>query len=179
MGEPPGQTRDATRVDRPRPEDAGGEPSALLELERFMPYRLSVVSSRISGSLAREYQARFGISIPEWRVMAVLGRFAPLSASEVAGRTRMDKVKVSRAVAAMERKGLLDRAIDPHDHRVTRLALSERGGSAYREIAALALGWERRLLGCLEPSALAGLEAALRCLSQRLDAFEAGTREGP
>src|SRR5688572_31143706 len=59
MGEPPGQTRDATRVDRPRPEDAGGEPSALLELERFMPYRLSVVSSRISGSLAREYQVRF------------------------------------------------------------------------------------------------------------------------
>jgi DNA-binding MarR family transcriptional regulator len=86
---------------------------------------------------------------------------------------------VSRAVAAMERKGLLDRAIDPHDQRVTRLALSERGGSTCREIAALALGWERRLLDCLEPSTLPDLEAALRCLSQRLDAFEAGTREGP
>jgi DNA-binding MarR family transcriptional regulator len=74
---------------------------------------------------------------------------------------------VSRAAAAMERKGLLDRAIDPHDRRVTRLALAERGAGTCREIAALALAWERRLLG--------GLEAALP--GQRQDAFEAGARE--
>jgi DNA-binding MarR family transcriptional regulator len=144
-----------------------------------MPYRLSVLSNRISHALGREYQARFGVSIPEWRVMAVLGRFQTLSASEVAGRSRMDKVKVSRAIAAMERKGLVDRSTDPRDQRMIRLALTEAGRAMHRQITAFALGWEQRLLACLDDSTREGLEAAILRLSQRLDACEAGEKKEP
>ena len=94
---------------------------APLELERFLPYRLSILSNRISQAIAREYQSRFDLSMTEWRVMAVLARFDSdgLSASEVAARTEMDKVAVSRALArlvAARREGrrMLYRLHDPH-----------------------------------------------------------------
>ena len=72
-----------------------------LVLEHFVPYRLSVLANTVSRTIAAEYQARFGLSIPEWRVMAVLGRYAPLSASGICERTAMDKVRVSRAVSRL------------------------------------------------------------------------------
>lgn len=152
---------------------AGGEAAAALDLERFLPYRLSVLSKRISMALAREYEERFGISLPQWRVMAVIGRHELLSAGEVAGRTHMDKVKVSRAIAAMERKGLLHRTVDPKDLRVVRLHLTPQGVAAFGGIAALALDWERRLLEGLDPCAEAGLERSIQFLHQRLDRLAA------
>jgi DNA-binding MarR family transcriptional regulator len=154
------------------PEPTAAEPTAPLELERFMPYRLSVLSDRISQALARAYRVRFGVSIPEWRVLAVLGRGEALSAGEVAARTRMDKVKVSRAVAAMERKGLLHRRIDPHDQRVARLVLSGEGRASFEGIAALASLFEARLLEGLDPACRAELDRAIGCLSRHLDKLE-------
>ena len=70
-----------------------------LNLDRFMPYRLSVVTNRVSSAIAQHYSQRFDLSIPEWRVIAVLGQSPGLSARQVAQRTAMDKVQVSRAVA--------------------------------------------------------------------------------
>src|ERR1043166_3536149 len=72
-----------------------------LDLPRFLPYRLSVLTNRVSSAIARHYSERFGLSIPEWRVMAVLGSVSDLSAREVASRTAIDKVQVSRAVASL------------------------------------------------------------------------------
>ena len=77
------------------------KPHAELRLERFLPYRLSVLSNRVSQDIARLYSARFNLSITEWRVMAVLGHERGLSANTVAERTAMDKVAVSRAVSAL------------------------------------------------------------------------------
>ena len=74
---------------------------AELDLEHFLPYRLSVLSNRVSDAIARVYSERFALGVTEWRVMAVLGRYPDLSASEVAQRTAMDKVAVSRAVARL------------------------------------------------------------------------------
>src|SRR5438445_5347964 len=74
---------------------------AELELERFLPYRLSVLTNRISTAIARVYVRRFGLTVPEWRVMAVLGRFGEMPANAVCERTAMDKVRVSRAVARL------------------------------------------------------------------------------
>ena len=110
-----------------------------LDLEHFLPYRLSVLTNRISQSLAREYEARFGLTVPEWRTMAVLGCYQPLSATEVGERTSMDKVKVSRAVAAMVAKGLVVREGHPQDQRMRKLSLSAEGLAMHAEIAALAL----------------------------------------
>ena len=123
-----------------------------LELEHFLPYRLSVLTNRISTAIARVYVRRFGLSVPEWRVMAVLGRFGPMSGNAVCERTAMDKVRVSRAVARLAAAGRLDRRIDDADRRRALLALTPRGRAVFDEIGPLALAVEARLLAQLSPA---------------------------
>jgi DNA-binding MarR family transcriptional regulator len=117
-----------------------------LRLEYFLPYRLAVLSTTVSATVARAYDKRFGVSIPEWRVIAVLGRFPGLSAVEVAERTMMDKVAVSRAVTKLIKNGHIDREFADTDKRRSILNLSEDGKRLHDEIAQLALQFERDLL---------------------------------
>lgn len=117
-----------------------------LRLESFLPYRLAVLSTTVSATVARAYDKRFGVSIPEWRVIAVLGRFPGLSAVEVAERTMMDKVAVSRAVTKLIKNGHIDREFADTDKRRSILNLSEQGKRLHDEIAQLALQFERDLL---------------------------------
>ena len=121
----------------------------ILDLDRFIPYRLSVLTNRVSNAIAREYSSRFGLSIPEWRVTAVLGSSSGLSAREVAARTEMDKVQVSRAVASLMRSRYLQRHADEKDARITRLSLTPQGKAIYEAIVPLALGLESKLLEAL------------------------------
>lgn len=120
-----------------------------LDLDRFVPYRLSVLTNRVSSAIARHYSERFGLSIPEWRVMAVLGQSFSLSAREVATRTAMDKVQVSRAVASLMRTRRVARSEDAKDGRVTRLSLTRQGKAIYDEIVPLALHLEELFLSTL------------------------------
>ena len=76
-----------------------------LDLEHFLPYRLSVLANTVSTALAGAYALRFGLTIPQWRVIAVLARTPGLAAADVVERTAMDKVAVSRAVAGLARHG--------------------------------------------------------------------------
>ena len=101
----------------------------VLDLERFLPYRLSILTNTISRAIARAYDARFGLTIPQWRVMAVLGRFPGISANQVAEKTAMDKVMVSRAVSALQRDGRILRETDPDDRRRSVLRLSPDGAA--------------------------------------------------
>ena len=117
-----------------------------LILEDFLPYRLSITSHTVSTNIARVYEKRFGVSIPEWRVIAVLGRYPGLSAVEVADRTFMDKVAVSRAVTRLIKNGRIDREFADADRRRSILNLSEAGQEVHNEIAALALKFEQELL---------------------------------
>jgi DNA-binding MarR family transcriptional regulator len=117
-----------------------------LILEDFLPYRLSILSNTISTMIAHIYEERFGLSIPEWRVIAILGRFPGLSAVEVAERTLMDKVAVSRAVTKLVKNGRIDREFADADRRRSILNLSEEGRRVHDEIAPLALQFERDLL---------------------------------
>jgi len=117
-----------------------------LILEDFLPYRLSITSHTVSTNIARVYEKRFGVSIPEWRVIAVLGRFPGLSAVEVADRTLMDKVAVSRAVTKLIKNGRIDREFADADRRRSILNLSEEGQKVHNEIAPLALGFEQELV---------------------------------
>src|SRR6476659_8039225 len=103
---------------------------APLDLEHFLPYRLSVLSNRISQAIATRYAQRFGIGVTEWRVLAVLGRYADLSAGEVA---------VNRAVARLLERGFVERDTHGDDRRRSVLALSRGGRRIYDEIAPLAL----------------------------------------
>jgi DNA-binding MarR family transcriptional regulator len=122
---------------------------APLKLERFLPYRLSILSNTVSQAIAREYQAEFGLSTTEWRVMAVLARFAPLSAREVAGHTAMDKVAVSRALSRLVEAGRVDRERHDGDRRRSVLRLSEEGWRVHDAVAPRARAHERRLLAQL------------------------------
>jgi DNA-binding MarR family transcriptional regulator len=132
-----------------------------LDLERFLPYRLSVLSNTVSQALAAMYGERFDLNVTQWRVVAVLGRYANLSAVEVAERTKMDKVAVSRAVAELIDCGRLDRTFDPGDRRRSVLNLSASGRSVYEEIAPLALACEARLQSVLTATERAMLETIL------------------
>lgn len=122
-----------------------------LDLEHFLPYRLSVLSNRVSAAIAQAYSERFGLGITQWRVMAVIGRYPDLSAGEVAQRTGMDKVAVSRAVAGLLEDGRLERDTHGDDRRRSVLRLSAEGERVYREIVPHALEFERRLLGGMPP----------------------------
>ena len=117
-----------------------------LILEEFLPYRLSITSHTVSTNIARVYEKRFGVSVPEWRVIAILGRYPGLSAVEVAERTLMDKVAVSRAVTKLIKNGRIDREFADADRRRSILNLSEEGWKVHNEIAPLALQFEHELV---------------------------------
>ena len=140
---------------------------AKLELDRFVPYRLSVLSNRVSGAIAKQYSARFGLSVPEWRVMAVLGGTPHLSARDVAQRTAMDKVQVSRAVQSLMRDKRLQREKHPHDGRSTKLSLTAKGQAIYDEIAPLALHLEELFLSALTPQERADLDKLMTKLARQ------------
>ncbi|SDD84598.1 MarR family winged helix-turn-helix transcriptional regulator [Belnapia rosea] len=149
--------------------------AAEFALEEFLPYRLSVAANRTSRLFARRYSEEFGLSIPEWRVLAVVGRFGGLSASEVVERTAMDKVKVSRAVRALLGRGLLVRQEDAADRRVQRLAMTEEGRRIHTRILPLARALEAELLAGIGPEDRAALHRLLDALDRRLTEMGAET----
>jgi DNA-binding MarR family transcriptional regulator len=135
-------------------------------LETFLPYRLSILSNTVSGAIARLYRDEFDLTIPEWRCMAVLGRFAPCSAREVGMRTAMDKVQVSRAIAALRARGLALQATDAQDRRRSKLALSAAGRRMHDEIVPLARATEAKLLADLNAPERGVLSALLAKLQE-------------
>jgi DNA-binding MarR family transcriptional regulator len=136
-------------------------------LEKFLPYRLSVLSNTVSSAIAAAYFAHFGLTIPEWRVMAVLAANPGLSAAEVTARTAMDKVAVSRAVATLIAAGRLRRTTVPADRRRTHLALTPAGAGVYSRVVPVALDYERRLVAALSKRDRATLDRILRELLGR------------
>lgn len=155
-----------TATTRLPPEDG----AAPLYLDDFIPYRLSVLSNQISRSVAALYAERFGLTIPEWRVMAVLGleeaQRGQVCANMVAERTEMDKVQVSRAVARMTQAGLVSRTTDKADRRRQVLGLTAKGRKVYREIVPAALAYEAELLGTLSAAERTALDHLISKLSR-------------
>ena len=137
-----------------------------LQLDRFLPFRLSITSNLVSDRIARAYQSLFGLSIPEWRLIAVIAEADGITQQAIGERTRMDKVTVSRAAIALAERGLLDRAPHPGDRRSRLLSLSESGQALYREIAPKALELEARIFARFTPEELAHFTAMLH----RIDA---------
>ena len=143
-----------------------------LKLNGFLPYQLSVLSNRISGLIAHAYDVRFGLKIPEWRVIAVLGEAPGLTASALAQRTAMDKVAVTRAVQRLVKKGQVRRSASQSDGRVTHLSLTAKGRRVYAEVAPVALGYEASITEVLTAEERQVLERVVEKLSGRLDVLE-------
>ena len=138
-----------------------------LILEDFLPYRLSILSNTVSRAIAAAYDRRFGLTIPEWRVIAVLGRFPGLSAVEVADRTMMDKVAVSRAVSKLIKSERIHREFADADRRRSILNLTDEGRRVHDEIAPMALKFEADLLHGLSQDEIRSLNALMERLMAR------------
>jgi DNA-binding MarR family transcriptional regulator len=164
----------ATRSDKGSKQTARRQSADKLHLDRFVPYRLSVLSNIVSMSIASTYEREFGLTIPEWRVIAVLARYPDLSAIEVAERTAMDKVAVSRAVQRLLATHRLERAYDEGDRRRSILRLSAAGRSVYTRVAPMALRYETQLLEALSPSDRRALDRLLGRLMERARAMDQG-----
>ncbi|HET7593609.1 MAG TPA: MarR family transcriptional regulator [Rhodanobacteraceae bacterium] len=147
---------------------------APIELEKFVPYQLSIVSNTVSQAIAEEYQQRFDLGTTEWRVMAVLARYdgEGLSARAVARLTAMDKVAISRALARLVMKGRVLRRTHHGDKRRSVLRLSAAGWRIHDAVAPLARRHERELLERLE-------DEERRSLTRILDKLMAGEANAP
>ena len=140
-----------------------GMPAKKLRLDDFIPYRLSFTSNLVSDSIAAAYQALFGISIPEWRVIALVAeKDAGITQQEICANSRMDKVTVSRAAITLVERKLLDRSPNPADKRSHLLVLSTEGRQLYAAIAPKALELEQRIFAAFDESEIAGFVSMLR-----------------
>ncbi len=125
-------------------------PTPNSRLADFLPYLLSITSNAVSGSIAEEYHTRFGLKIPEWRVMAVLGDAGAQTQRQLVSATLMDKVAVNRAARELEQRGLAARSPNQHDGRSHHLELTAAGREMHGLIMPLALEMEQRLFAALD-----------------------------
>jgi DNA-binding MarR family transcriptional regulator len=126
-----------------------GEPG--LRLDAYLPYRLSVASNAVSGLIARAYQDRFGLTIPQWRLVCVLAEDGRMTQGQIVTRTFMDKVTVSRAAQGLAARHLVDRSDNHADGRSHVLMLTPEGRRLFAEVAPLALAYEAALISGLAP----------------------------
>jgi DNA-binding MarR family transcriptional regulator len=143
--------------------------AAALDLDQFLPYLVNVVANRLSRELAGVYEARFGISIPEWRVIAHLSQHEDVSVREIHQRVDMDKAKVSRAAARLEAVGFIEKTDNEGDRRLVALRLTRKGRRLFAEIEPLALAYEQESLSTLSKSEEATLRSLLNKLLQAAD----------
>lgn len=143
---------------------AGGEP---LELESFLPYQLAVLADTVSQSLSRLYADRYALGVPEWRVLANLGQRGTLTATEICSHAQMHKTKVSRAVAALVEKNLVQRERNHADQRAALLQLTDRGRAVYDELVPSARAFSDALVAALSAPEREALQAILERLDSR------------
>lgn len=139
----------------------------LLKLEDFLPHRLNVLSSLVSMALTRVYGRRYGIGIPEWRVLVTLGEYGVMTGKALGTRTHMHKTKVSRAVAQLEQRKLVTRRANRADLREAFLSLTQAGRAVYDEAAPIALEFTERLSEAVAPGDRAAFDRAVARLTER------------
>jgi len=126
-----------------------GDGRPVLKLESFLPYQLNNLAETVSRSFSKIYAGKYGIGIPEWRVIATLGEYRSMTARDISQSTAMHKTKVSRAVAALEKRGLILRGRNPADQREQTLKLSAQGSAVYEELIPEALAYSEELQDAL------------------------------
>ncbi len=138
--------------------------SKILDVDEFLPYLVTVLARRLSVDLAKVYQSRFGIGIPEWRVLAHLANNERVSVRDIYERVSMDKVKVSRAAALLEGRGHIIKNVNLEDGRLVELQLSPSGRELMRKIAPHAIAYQEKVLSRLSSSEREAFLSAIRKL---------------
>lgn len=141
-----------------------------LDLFRFVPFRLNRLAAEVSAALAGEYQERYGLDIPEWRVLATLGfRNDACSAQYIADCTRTHKSTISRAVTSLMERQLVERVENQDDRREFRLRMTKKGDALYEQLIPRLLRREQEILSCLSAREQKDLAALLGKVEQSLD----------
>ena len=123
---------------------------ARLDLFRFVPFRLNRLAAEVSAALSGEYQERYGLDIPEWRVLATLGfRVEACSAQYIAHCTRTHKSTISRAVTALMTRQLVERVENKDDRREFALRMTRKGRALYEKLIPRLLRKEQEIMSCL------------------------------
>src|SRR6202012_3134296 len=143
---------------------------AKLDLFRFVPFRLNRLAAEVSAELSSEYRERYGLDIPEWRVLATLGfRDDACSAQYIVECTRTHKSTISRAVTAMMTRQLIERVENEDDRREYNLRLTRKGKTLYEELIPRLLRKEQEILSCLSPRERKDFAAMLGKIEESLD----------
>ena len=149
-------------------EEAASKTDARLDLFGFVPFRLNRLAAEVSSALSVEYATRYGLDIPEWRVLATLGfRHDPCSAQYVADCTRTHKSTISRAVTSLMKRQMIERVENADDRREFRLRLTRKGATLYEELIPRLLRKEQEILSCLSAQERRDLAGACSASSRR------------
>ena len=147
-------------------------------LEDFLPYKLVIVTDGVSRIFAGNFLESFNLTIPEWRILAVVAEQGTLSPTATAARTAMDKVKVSRAAQSLAAKGLLRQSADPSDGRGRLLRLTRKGNTTHAAIVPLATRLESTLFDDLSRADMAALNRVLTKIATRVEMIGASAEDG-
>jgi DNA-binding MarR family transcriptional regulator len=153
--------------------EASAPHEAPLKLDDFLPYRLNVLASLVSQALSRIYVERYGLGVPEWRVLVTLGEFGQMTGKAIGAHSHMHKTKVSRAVAELEKRKLIARRANRADLRESFLSLTSAGRAIYEDLAPGALDFARRLAEVVDPADRPAFERAMQRLTERSRALAA------
>ena len=151
----------------------------VLDLDKFVPFRLWLLSARMTKAVGRIYAERFGVSAAEWRALAVLGRGGPMTFNELQDRAAMDKVRVSRTITTLMQKDYISREVDPLDRRRITLTLTAAGHAVYNAIVPHILSVEREILSSLTPDERSTLGQLISKLEDRMTAVAPTENEEP
>ena len=154
-------------LDEEPAEDLPAVSEAPLKLEDFLPYQLNVVASVVSQALSRIYATRYGIGVPEWRVLVTLGQYGVMTGKQIGSHSHMHKTKVSRAVAMLEDRKLLARRVNRVDLREAFLSLTPAGRAIYEDLAPSAREFAKRLVEMVDPNDRAAFDRVLALLTER------------
>ena len=146
-----------------------GETGQEFDLEGFLPYLLNQAAEATSRSFQASYKAEYGMTRTQWRVLANLGKFGAMTARDICRISHIEKTKVSRAVAALEAEGLLQRATSPEDRRAEILSLTDGGRRVFRDLGQRALAYDADLRNRLGDGVAAQIDAVLRTIAAQGD----------
>ncbi|MCH7629489.1 MAG: winged helix-turn-helix transcriptional regulator [Proteobacteria bacterium] len=147
-------------------------PGSQTRLADFVPYRMAITSNAVSGLIAGEYRNEFGLKIPEWRIMAVLGDAGQLTQRDLVRSTLMDKVAVNRACKVLEERQLVQRSPNAADGRSHHLELTVEGRAMFDQIWPQALDIYEKIFTVLSPREIEKLRSLLDKLLASVRAME-------
>jgi DNA-binding MarR family transcriptional regulator len=143
--------------------------TASIPLENWIGYRFGLVATRLGNFVAPMYASRHNLSQPAWRCLAVIARYQPLTAKQLASLTSSDAFKIARAIDLLVRRGLIRRDADKTDRRRASLSLTAEGRKIYKDIDKFMARVERELTATLDPGELAALRKSLDKLDRQLE----------